>query len=213
MENMIKELTNNFNLQIDKIISEYNLLTNMLEDKNKTIQLLTEDKNVLKTRINEMLEEKKSKSSSALWESTQIQLKEKDLIIESLKKDIDFYKRNSKNNNVMDKYPYNGNNNKNESENQSNTNILTPKNNINKISNSIVITKEEVKLETVKQEQELQQEEQEEQLEVVELKVKKSKKDKIKDNGEKKKKKKKKEIINLDEDNDIDELEKELAKL
>ena len=208
MENIIKELTNNFNLHIDKIISEYNLLTNMLEDKNKTIQLLTEDKNVLKTRINEMLEEKKLKSSSALWESTQIQLKEKDLIIESLKKDIEFNKRNSKNNNVMEKYPYNDNNNKNESENQSNTNILTPKNNINKISNSIVITKEEVKLEIVKQEQEEQ-----EQLEVVELKVKKSKKDKIKDNGEKKKKKKKKEIINLDEDNNIDELEKELAKL
>ena len=103
MEKIINELTDNFNMQVNKIVNEYNLLKDSFDNKNKTIQSLTEDNHILKIRINEMIEEKKSKSSSALWESTQLQLGEKDLIIDNLKKDIEFYKRNHKNNNVIDK--------------------------------------------------------------------------------------------------------------
>jgi hypothetical protein len=229
MEKITGELVNNFNSQISKIINEYNLLNNLVQEQNKQIQLLTEDKNNLKTRINEMQEEKKSKSSSALWESTQLQLKEKDLIIENLKKDIEFYKRNYKNNtNLMDKYPFSGNNNKNESVNQLNIEISKQKNNFNNsnklvnITDYIDSTKKEVKkevkeevnlLEQKKQEQELEIEEKELDLEEQEekQKKKKSKKDKSKNKSEKKKKIK--EIINVDEDEDINELEKELAKL
>jgi hypothetical protein len=241
MEKIISELTNNFNLQINKIVNEHNLLKNTIDDKNKNIEVLTEDNYGFKTRINEMIEEKKSKSSSALWESTQVQLKEKDLIIDNLKKELEFYKRNSKSNNVMDKYPYNINNNtinnnntnsntksninKNELEIHSINDVSKQKNNISKlseknetlkcetnirkeISEELKIVQEQVEVEADKEEKEEKEEVEEETI--VELKVKKSKKDRSKDKTEKKKKKK--EIIKI-EDDDINELEKELAGL
>ena len=202
MEKIIGELKNNLNEQIINIFNEYNLLKDTIDSNSKTILSLTEDNKNLKTRINELIEEKKSKSSSALWESTQVQLREKDLIIENLKKDLEFYKRNSKSNNVMEKYPYNVSTNTDTKKSEQNIQQTEKPNSTNKDNN-----KNDEK--EVKQELEVEKE-LEVERELVK-KVKKSKKDKSKDKSEKKKKKKK-ETIQEEEDDD-DELEKELTRL
>ena len=229
MEKITNELTNNFNIEIHKIVNEYNLLKDIVDNKNKIIHSLTENNNVLKTKINEMIEEKKSKSSSALWESTQLQLTEKDLIIDNLKKDIEFYKRNHKSNNVIDKYPYNGNNNKYESEIKNIIDVSKQKVNLNKVVETKVVETKVVETKVVEVLQHpnvmeklvVKLEEPVELVEpetIVEIKVKKNKKDKSKDKSEKKKKKNK-EIVkedndnDIDNDNNIDELEKELSCL
>ena len=113
MENIINNITEYLKLELVKINNEYNSLTNIIDDKNNKINLLTEEIDVLKKKNNDLTYENKSKSSSSLWESTQLQLKEKDLIIENLKKDIEFYKRNGKTNNIMNIYQPNENNIKN----------------------------------------------------------------------------------------------------
>lgn len=224
MEKIISELKNNLNQEMMNVLYEYNLLKDIIDNNNKTILTLTEDNKELKVRINQMVEEKKSKSSSALWESTQVQLREKDIQIENLKKELEFYKRNSKSNNLMEKYPYNHYN----TTTTTTTNISTSKNEKKEeklekkelsIKNNVEDIKEKLELEVEKEkelevEQELELEvEKELEVEVEQESVKKdkkSKKDKSKVKGEKKKKKKK-ETIKVEDDDD--ELEKELSRL
>ena len=109
MENIIGELTTFYNNKMTDVIDEYNKLKQLKNSIDKNNFDLVNQNYELKKRIDELIEEKKSKSSSTLWESTQKQLKEKDFLIEQLKKDIEFYKRQSTKTNLMDKYPYNPN--------------------------------------------------------------------------------------------------------
>jgi len=94
MEKIISELKIIFNSKINEILNEYANIKNELELKQK-LNIELNEKNInLQQELNKLLEEKKIKSSSLLWETTQNQLREKDLIIDNLKKDIEFYKRN-----------------------------------------------------------------------------------------------------------------------
>lgn len=105
MDGIIREFNNLYNDKINLIKQEHYKSTNLINELNQTIGSLKDENLNLKKRIGELVEEKKSKSSSALWETTQSQLKEKDIVIEQLKKEIDFYKRNSNKNFVKDTYP------------------------------------------------------------------------------------------------------------
>jgi hypothetical protein len=111
MEQVIQDFTNIFTKKITEINEEYNSKTIIIEEKDNIIKSLTDENSNLKKKLNEMIEEKKLKLSSTLWENTQLQLKEKDLIIEGLKKEIEYYKRNQ-DSNILLKYPHNDNKNK-----------------------------------------------------------------------------------------------------
>ena len=73
----------------DKILSNE---LKIQEWNNKEYIYITEIDN-LKNIINTLKKENSEKSSKTIWETTQQKLKEKDEIIEELKKTIEFYKR------------------------------------------------------------------------------------------------------------------------
>ena len=170
MDLIIKEFDVVYGQKINQILDEYRKLEQLNEQSLIDLHLLKEENIALKKRISELNDEKKSKSSSVLWETTQKQLGEKDQIIEQLK-------RQSGKTTVTDKYPYNPNLNSipNQS-NQSNQNI--------KKTESVIET-----------EQKQESEPDEEQL--VETVEKTKKKDK---SEKKKKKKEKAKIIEDDEE-------------
>ena len=109
MDLIIKEFDVVYGQKINQILDEYRKLEQLNEQSLIDLHLLKEENIALKKRISELNDEKKSKSSSVLWETTQKQLGEKDQIIEQLKKDVEFYKRQSGKTTVTDKYPYNPN--------------------------------------------------------------------------------------------------------
>lgn len=126
MDQVIQEFTNIFTKKITEINDEYNSKIIIIDEKDNIIKALTNENSNLKIKLNEMIEEKKLKLSSTLWENTQLQLKEKDLIIEGLKKEIEYYKRNS-DSNILLKYPHNDNKNKQKN------NIVLENNKIDKL--------------------------------------------------------------------------------
>jgi hypothetical protein len=96
MNTLTNTLTNTIKLIKDNIVnielaqSEYLDIINRKDNeiqqlKNKIIE---QDKKII-----DLVEKVKSKSSSAIWESMQLQLQDKDKMIDQFKKDIDFYKR------------------------------------------------------------------------------------------------------------------------
>ena len=216
MDSTLEQIKNIFENNFVKIKEEYNLLIKQMkitEEKN----IYLEQENIkLKNTISELNREKKEKSSSAIWESMNSKLGEKDVIIEQLKKDIEFYKRTGTKTNVGEKYQYNL-----LKQNSSifTEPIYTTQNNSIIIENNIQnkIINDNKQIEIVKNEQiEIVKNEQieivkNEQIEIVmenQVASTKKLKDKSKDKSEKKKKKK---II--EEENDLDDLEKELADL
>ena len=200
MDSTLEQIKNIFENNFVKIKEEYNLLIKQMkitEEKN----IYLEQENIkLKNTISELNREKKEKSSSAIWESMNSKLGEKDVIIEQLKKDIEFYKRTGTKTNVGEKYQYNL-----LKQNSSifTEPIYTTQNNSIIIENNIQnkIINDNKQIEIVKNEQ----------IEIVmenQVASTKKLKDKSKDKSEKKKKKK---II--EEENNLDDLEKELADL
>jgi hypothetical protein len=81
MNNIIEQLGDFYNKSINKIIEEHNKLQLELDKSTETIKALREENLNFKNRIKELVEEKKTKSSSTLWESTHKQLKEKEMAI------------------------------------------------------------------------------------------------------------------------------------
>lgn len=193
MEDIIKGFNQVFEEKINKIMNEYKKLEQVILESSDLIAKLTEENNLLRKKINELNEEKKSKSSSVLWETTQTQLGEKDKIIEQLKKDVEFYKRQSNKSTVTDKYPYNPN---------KLTNLT--KLSDDKISNQVEETKLEVSIQT-------------KQIEINGIKEIEQQEDNIKESSKKKdkseKKKKKKTRVVDEDDEDIEKLERELLGL
>lgn len=224
---------------IKRIIETHDNLVRELEETKLKINQLEKDNGDLKNKTVILNEEKKTKSSSALWESTQAILKEKDTIIEDLKKEIEFYKRNSgnfsKSNSVINKYAW-ADNCKNVSKSFENTNILNNndkkndlelkptqitqdlnlKSNLNLKSESEIKPELKQELEPeINQVQELKPElKQELEPEInQELELSQEPKTKSKPKNKKdKEKSKKKKIIEVEED-DLDDLEKELSGL
>ncbi len=82
-----------------------------------------------------MGEKLKSKSSSSIWESMQVQLQDKDKLIEQLKKDLNFYQRQSVINNIT------------QVNNTTQTNIEKKEDNLIEVSdNEIIIEKKDKKV-------------------------------------------------------------------
>jgi hypothetical protein len=182
-----------------------------LEDTNcKSQDTINNQLNIindLKCRVRELVEEKKSKSSSALWETTTVQLKEKDQIIEGLKKDIEFYKRTQTKSlsPVSAKYQANLTESK-ESEKYSQNKIVLDEENL---ENTVEIFNNEPIVDNFN-DQNIEPIVDNLNVEII-----------LEQNTEKKKKKKlksekKSKVIkdnNLDDLNDMDKLERELAEL
>lgn len=84
--NMVKEILDS----MIEIESNYqNQISNLdAEIQGLKLKIVEQDKKIL-----ELNDKVKSKTSSAIWESMQVQLQEKDKVIEQIKKDLDFYKR------------------------------------------------------------------------------------------------------------------------
>lgn len=101
-------MNNNFEIKINQITDILNTLLVENTTLKSNFDDLTNENIALKQQINELIEEKKQKSSSTLWTSINEQLKEKDILIEQLKKDIEFYKRQSStfstSSNIANKY-------------------------------------------------------------------------------------------------------------
>ena len=95
MDLIIKEFDAVYEQKINQIINEYKRLEGIIAQSSIESNQLKEENNLLKKKIADLNDEKKTKSSSVLWETTQKQLGEKDQIIEQLKKDVEFYKRQS----------------------------------------------------------------------------------------------------------------------
>ena len=104
MDNIIDEFNNLCSIKINEIYDNHKILLNQYSILEKNNLQLIQENNNLNIKISELIQEKKLKLSSTIWESTQIQLKEKDLLIEQLKKDNEFYKRNLKTSKVSDVY-------------------------------------------------------------------------------------------------------------
>jgi hypothetical protein len=228
MDIALDEFKNNFDNNINKIKEEYNLLKTQIKKLEEQNTNLEQENIKLKNSIDELNREKKAKASSTLWESLNSKVVEKDNIIEQLKKEIEFYNRTCiKNNiNICDKY---------QSKLKSNSSDLTLTE-INKIKQNDLITidKKDNKIEvnliknidTINYKNEINEinENINEKMlnekmlnekniiildnHVTNLKKKDKSKDKLKDKSEKNKKKNKKII---EDDNDLDDLEKELA--
>lgn len=195
MNATLKEFQSNFNSNIDLIKNEYDKLIlqiNELEEKNN---ILEQENIKLTNTIEELNKEKKAKASSTIWESMNSKLAEKDIIIEQLKKDIEFYKRTGSKVNIADKWQStvskcNSSNFKEKKEQKADIINKNKEDNIETIKTVEVI--------------EVKKDDNDKEKEVI---IKKSK-DKSKDKSEKKKKKKK-----VVEEEDLDDLEKELAGL
>ncbi len=84
--NTVKEILDSIN----EVESDYKNQINNLdaEIEGLKLKIVEQDKKIL-----ELNDKVKSKTSSAIWESMQGQLQEKDKVIEQIKKDLDFYKR------------------------------------------------------------------------------------------------------------------------
>ena len=209
MDLTLEQFNNNFQNYIIKIKEEYDFLTNsikMVEEKNFN---LTQENINLKNTIDELNKEKKAKSSSTLWESMNSKIIEKDNIIEQLKKDIEFYKRTGTKTNIGNKYQ---------------SNLLK----LNSVDSGELVSIEQNDLITInddtkkndndtKVNDNIKKQDNDTKVNILGVKDQNKiiienhdtnlkKKDKSKDKSEKKKKKK---II--DDDGDLDDLEKELA--
>ena len=161
-------------------------MNSIIIELNNNISQITYENIELKNKNKELLEEKKSKSSSTLWESTHKQLREKDVIIEQLKKDSDFYKRQYKASNILSNYPYSNLSEQNTIKLEKEINKINIHNNNNDDNNDNDNDNDKKN------------------------KKDKKKKDKTKEKS-KKDKKKKMDIINIDTDNDeLIRLEREL---
>lgn len=104
--NLINILNTNISNELNNIISSHNNEINFINDKleseiifkkileNKILNL---EENIceLKLKINVLNEKNKEKSSSSIWESMNVKLQEKDSIIEELKKELEYKKRQS----------------------------------------------------------------------------------------------------------------------
>jgi len=197
------EFQSNFNSNIDLIKNEYNKLIfqiNELEEKNN---VLKQENTILTNVVEELNKEKKAKSSSTIWESMNSKLAEKDIIIEQLKKDVDFYKRTGPKTNIVNKWQSSVSKSNSSDFEKQKTNIETVKNveaveaveaieavkDVETVKNVEAIEVIEVKkdIETI---QTIEKDEKDDNDEEKEVKIKKSK-DKSKDKSEKKKKKKK----------------------
>ena len=92
MEEIITEIRNiydenkNLKLKVDTYESELKELQNTTEElKNKNAEL--------EIKVKDLEEKNNSKSSKLIWENTQNIIKEKDIEIDKLKKDILYYER------------------------------------------------------------------------------------------------------------------------
>jgi len=92
MEEIISEIrkiydeNKNFKQKVDIYESELNELKNITEElKNKNYELVI--------KVKELEDKNNSKSSKLIWENTQNVIKEKDIEIDKLKKDILYYER------------------------------------------------------------------------------------------------------------------------
>lgn len=103
--NKFNDIFKEINIEYEKFKEQLNLLN---EQNNNLMQENILLKNTVKNLTNDLNIEKKTKSSSTLWECMNAKLSEKDTIIEQLKKDIEFYKRTTDNKtNIMEKYQHN----------------------------------------------------------------------------------------------------------
>ncbi len=172
--NTVKEILDSMN----EIESNYqNQISNLdAEIQGLKLKIVEQDKKIL-----ELNDKVKSKTSSAIWESMQVQLQEKDKVIEQIKKDLDFYKRQYQVKNA-------------EIETKTDLDIKSEKKPINLVPDTVSKPKIEEKQEP-------------EEINVqVEKKSKKDKKEK-KSKDKKSKKSEKVEIADLD---DLDDLERDL---
>jgi hypothetical protein len=159
--------------ELEKKLYQEELKNQELQDKILDLENKNKD-------LNERL---KSKSASAIWANMQVQLQEKDKLIEDIKKDLEFYKRNYTAKPLENKSVYENNNNK-----------------LSEISKQNV--KQEVKQEI---KQEIKQEVEQIEIEVVKV----EEVEEVKEGKKKKKKTKSKKVEVLDE-SVLDDLEKEL---
>ena len=104
---MDKTLITNFITQVNELMenntklsnllilsqTEIDNLKNELEQKNQLINTQTDNISELNSKIKKLESDNNEKSSKSIWEGTQEKIKEKDDEIESLKKNIEFLKR------------------------------------------------------------------------------------------------------------------------
>jgi hypothetical protein len=208
MNIILEQFKNNFESYIIKIKEENELLKIQIKDLEEKNSNLEQENINQKNIIEELNKEKKLKSSSTLWETLNSQISEKDTIIEKLKKDIEFYKRTETKNvvNIRDKYQssllasFLESNSTEQRFSKSNSNlnntIQTTENNIFKIIDNEkkekVINDEEIIINDNKE-------------------VYKKSKDKTKEKSKDKSEKKKNKKIIQEEEDELEELEKELA--
>ncbi len=83
----------NIKKYLELISSNYDNIILNESNKDKEIDDLKNKIIELEKKITDLNDKIKSKSSSSIWESMQLQLQEKDKVIEQLKKDINFYSR------------------------------------------------------------------------------------------------------------------------
>ena len=104
MEIIFKNFETSFNSNISDIKKEYYKLDNQIKELENKNNILIEENIKLSNVIEELNKEKKAKASSTIWESMNTKLSEKDIVIEQLKKDIEFYKRTSPKYNITEKW-------------------------------------------------------------------------------------------------------------
>lgn len=210
MNAILNEFQTDFNSNIDLIKNEYDKSISQLKDLEEKNNILEQENIKLTNTINELNKEKKAKASSTIWESMNSKLAEKDIIIEQLKKDIEFYKRTSSKSNIAEKWQ------SNILKSNSSDSIETKETKIsisNKLVEKEIKEKEKEKekrnmknikvyiekvsnVEDINDEKDIndEDEEDEEEEQVIKKSKKHKSKDKSKDKSEKKKKKKKKVV-------------------
>lgn len=211
MNAILNEFQTDFNSNIDLIKNEYDKSISQLKDLEEKNNILEQENIKLTNIINELNKEKKAKASSTIWESMNSKLAEKDIIIEQLKKDIEFYKRTSSKSNIAEKWQ------SNISKSNSSDSIETKETKIpisNKsVEKEIKLTEEELEIkekrnmkngkvyiekvsneEDINDVEDINDEEEQEEEQVIKKSKKHKSKDKSKDKSEKKKKKKKKVV-------------------
>lgn len=211
MNAILNEFQTDFNSNIDLIKNEYDKSISQLKDLEEKNNVLEQENIKLTNIINELNKEKKAKASSTIWESMNSKLAEKDIIIEQLKKDIEFYKRTSSKSNIAEKWQ------SNISKSNSSDSIETKETKIpisNKsVEKEIKLTEEELEIkekrnmkngkvyiekvsneEDINDVEDINDEEEQEEEQVIKKSKKHKSKDKSKDKSEKKKKKKKKVV-------------------
>lgn len=212
MNAILNEFQSNFNSNIDLIKNEHTKLTHQIKELEEKNNLLEQENTKLTNTINELNKEKKAKASSTIWESMNSKFAEKDVIIEQLKKDIEFYKRTGPKSNIAEKWKSNiskSNSSDSIEEKEVEKTLVSNKS----VEKEIELTDEEpnvVEEADVKQKEKIvvedenvdgvdgvddvDDEEEQEDEPVVKKSKKHKSKDKSKDKSEKKKKKKKKVV-------------------